>query len=325
MLRSSYFDLQRMIPNAWRESVGSDIYHQYMKLRLKMLKGEVFRSKGPCSIEYVKIEQGKKQRLIFLPGFADCKENFFDAAQGLVSDFDLLIPDLPGFGKSFRSTDYSYNVPNYGRWLVDFIREVGWDDFHLIGNSLGGATAIEVALAMPERIRSLTLVDPAGIALPQYPSVYHEFIQGRNVFEVRTQVQFDYFLQRVFHRPPLIPPLVRDHLFREFERNAKWYRKVLSDLLDGVQDFKDPRFEEVALNHKLPQLRMPTLIVWGDEDSFFPSETGFYMQRLIPQAKLYILADRGHSPQIEAPWQFVKLFKKFIRRQAADLAFDRSA
>lgn len=322
---SSYFQLQRMIPDAWRENIGSDIYQQYTKLRLKMLKGEVGRTKGPSSIEYVKVEQGKKQRLLFLPGFADCKENFFDAAQALVQDFDLLIPDLPGFGNSFRSTDCVYNIPQYGQWMSDFVRETGWDDFHLLGNSLGGATAIELALRLPERVRSLTLIDPAGVALAELPSVYHEFVQGRNVFDVRTQAQFDYFLQRVFHRPPLIPPLVRDHLFRQFERNGKWYRKVLGDLLDGVLDFEDPRFADVALNSKLPRLKLPTLIVWGDEDSFFPAETGFYMQQLMPHARLYILADRGHSPQIEAPWQFVKLFKKFIRRQAERPTFDRSA
>ncbi len=325
MLRSSYMQLQRLISPDWREQVGSDIYNHYMGLRLRMLGGEILRTKGPRSIEYVKIGQGQKPRLVFLPGFADYKENFFDAAQGLVSEFDMLIPDLPGFGQSFRSTDYAYTIPNYGRWMKEFIEETGWDDFHLIGNSLGGAAALELALAMPERIRSLTLIDPAGIALADRPSVYHEFIQGRNVFEVKTLHQFDYFLERVFHRPPLIPPLVRNHLFRQFEKSSKWYRKILNDLLDGVLDFDDARFDQVALNNRLHLIKLPTLIIWGDEDTFFPSETGYYMRALMPHAKLYILADRGHIPQIEAPWQFVKLFKKFIRSQAGNAVLDRSA
>ncbi len=311
-----FHELKRSLPTHWFEDIGADVYQQYVKLRLKLLKAEVKRTSGSHPIEYMEVNSGKSQRLVFLPGFSDNKENFFDPAQFLVSDFDLLVPDLPGFGKSFKDPDAFYNMENYGRWICEFLLEVGWTDFHLVGNSLGGATAIEVALMMPKHVKTLTIIDPAGIVLPEVTnSLYHEFVDGRNIFSIHTHEQFKYFLQRVFYKPPVIPPFVWEHIYLEFSKNAQWNRKVLNDLLEHINDMSDPRMEEVALNRRLKQIKVPTLIVWGDEDSLFPPEMAQFVKEQIPNSKLYILQDRGHSPQVEAPLQFSQLLKKFIRDQ----------
>lgn len=311
--KASFSNLRIAFSGSWRENLGADIFQQYIRLRMRLLKAERLQTSGDKPIEYVKIEQGKKNKMIFLPGFADTKENFFDAAQFLANDFDMIIPDLPGFGRSFKNPEDRYTLKHYGQWLEGFIREVGWQDIHLVGNSLGGAIAIELSLRMPEIIKSLTLIDPAGVALPEHTSVYKEFIQGRNVFEIQSRERFEYFLHRVFHKPPVIPVFVKDHLYSEMAKNSKWHRKILYDLLENVADFDDPRILEVSLNNKLKEIKIPTLIIWGDEDSFFPSETGFFMQQQIEGSKLYILHDRGHIPQIEAPLQFARLFRKFVR------------
>ncbi len=311
----SLASLRAAFSGPWRESLGADIFQQYVKLRLRILKGEIFRTAGPRPIEYFKIEQGKKEKLIFLPGFADYKENFLDAAQFLVSDFDMVVVDLPGFGRSFKHPEDRYTLVQIARWMQDFIAELGWTDFHLLGNSLGGAVSIELALHIPEKIKSLTLIDTAGVTLPEHSSVYHEFVQGRNVFEIQTRERFDYFLHRVFYRPPVIPLFVRDHLFLEMAKNSKWHRKILHDLLQNVKDFNDPRVKEVSLNEKISQIKMPTMIIWGAEDTFFPSQTAAYIQQRIPHAQLYVLPDLGHIPQIEAPVKFARMFRKFVRTQ----------
>jgi pimeloyl-ACP methyl ester carboxylesterase len=308
-------ELKRSLPQDWFENLGADIYSQYVKLRVKLLGGQVFRS-GPDGkqIEYLKVERGNRPKLVFLPGFSDTKENFFDPAQILVKDFDLLVPDLPGFGKSFKDPHAYYNMENYGRWICELIQEVGWTDFHLVGNSLGGATAFYVALMMPKRVKTLTVVDPAGIVLPEFSnSLYHEFVDGRNIFSIHTHEQFKYFLQRVFFKPPLIPPFVWEHIYLEFAKNADWNHKVLNDLLEGVTDMADPRMLEVALNRRLQEIKIPTLVVWGDEDSLFPAEMGQFVKEQMPHARLYIMPDVGHSPQVEAPLAFCRLLTKFIR------------
>lgn len=313
MVLPSFMALRSALASNWRENLGADIFQQYIRLRMRLVKAEKFSSGGERPIDYLKVDQGKQQKLIFLPGFADTKENFFDAAQFLCNDFDMIIPDLPGFGQSFKHQDQAYTIKAYGDWMLAFVEHTGWEDFHLLGNSLGGAVGIELALRIPEKIRTLTLIDPAGVALAEHSSVYQEFIEGRNVFEIQTRERFEYFLQRVFHRPPLIPPFVRDHLFSEMASNSKWHRKILYDLLENVQNFDDPRVREVSLNAKISKITTPTLIVWGEEDSFFPADTGTYMQQRIEGSQLYILQGCGHIPQIEAPLQFARIFRRFVR------------
>lgn len=313
-------DVKQILPVKMRQKIGSDIYRNFVDLRLKMLRAEVKQFGGKRQIEYTRIEQGRPKKLIFLPGFADSKENFYDAAHFLQSDFDMVIPDLPGFGRSFKRKGERYNLENYGKWMQAFIEDLGWEDIHLVGNSLGGAVAIELALRIPERLKTLTLIDPAGIVLPELPSIYDEFLNDRSVFEIHSPIRFEYFLNRIFFKPPVIPPLVWDHLYRDFSRHSKWHRKILNELLDGIESMDDPRLAEVTQNTKLKHIRTPTLCVWGDEDTFFPSHTGYFVQSQIPQCKFYLLANRGHAPQIEAPRQVAKLIRKFVASVSAPRA-----
>ena len=308
-------EIIRSIPARWKENFGEDFYEQYLKLRLKFLKARVEWYGAEHKIAYMITEQGRPEKLIFLPGFADTKENFYNSAQFLVNEFDVLVPDLPGFGRSFKRKGETYNLSNYKKWMVDFIESTGWTDFHLVGNSLGGAVAVDLALTMPEKIKSLALVDCAGVVLKDQPSIYQEFVDGRNIFSIHSELQFDYFLNRVFHTPPVIPPFVWNHLYREFQKHSKWHNKVLSDLLEGVSTLDDPRLDEFTLNRRLKNITVPTMIVWGDEDTFFPPATADFIHSQIPGSVLYLLADRGHGPQVEAPWQFAQLIKKFMRRQ----------
>jgi abhydrolase domain-containing protein 6 len=306
----------RNIPTRWKENFGEEFYAQYLKMHLKLMKGRVEQFGEERKIEYMVTQQGHGEKMIFLPGFADVKENFYNAAQFLVKDCDLLVPDLPGFGRSFKRKGDTYKLSNYSRWMHDFIEQTGWDQFHLVGNSLGGAVAAELALSMPERIKSLSLVDCAAIVLQDQPSIYQEFLDGRNVFAIATHLQFEYFLNRVCHTPPVIPPFVKEHIYRDFHKHTKWHKKVLSDLLEGIQTLKDPQVETMALNSRLKDIKVPTMIVWGDEDTFFPPATANFVHSQIPGSVLYLLADRGHAPHIEAPYQFAQLVRKFMRRHS---------
>ncbi|RZA21231.1 MAG: alpha/beta hydrolase [Proteobacteria bacterium] len=296
-----------------KRSVGEDIYENYVKLRRVMLGAEIKVTTSGPRIEYVVIQRGQRPRVVFLHGFADCKENFFDSAHMLVTDYNLLIPDLPGFGKSFKKKKGRYNLQNYSDWLVDAIRAEGWTQFHLMGNSLGGAIALDIAIRYPDMVQTLTVLDPAGIVVTEVPSIYHEFLNGRSVFEIHSPMQFEYFLHRVFHKPPIIPPLVREHLFREFSRLSRWNGKILSDLLEGLTSMNDPRLEEVSLNHRLKDVKAPTLILWGDRDSFFPPVTGHLLRKEIKNSQLKFLKGLGHSPQNESPILVMKIVKEFLK------------
>lgn len=297
-----------------KQSLGEDIYQSYNGFRRALLNAEIKTFGESHKIEYALIQKGRKEKLVFLHGFADCKENFYDSAHLLVLGYDLLVPDLPGFGRSFKKKNERYDVRNYAKWIVDLIHHEGWDKVHLMGNSLGGAIAIQIAATYPELVKSLVLLDPAGIVVPDVDSIYHEFFNDRVVFEIHSPLQFDYFLHRVFHNPPVIPPVVKEHLFREFKRLTRWNIKLLSDLLEGLTSMKDERLGEVTLNNRLHKIQAPTLILWGEKDSFFPPVTGHVARELIPNSTLKFLRGIGHSPQNEAPIRVMKEVKAFLKK-----------
>lgn len=308
--------LKSAIPDSVRSSVGSDIYGNYTRLRTAILGAEVRTFGSDNLIEYALVEKGRKERVVFLHGFADCKENFFDAAHMLTRDYDLLIPDLPGFGKSFRHDELTYDLAHYAIWLGQLFESLGWEKFHLVGNSLGGAIAIEIAVKMPHLLQSLTLIDPAGIVIPEHPSIYHEFLNDRIVFEIHSHMQFEYFLNRVFQKPPVIPPFVWDHLYEEFSRYSSWNRKILFDLLEGIRSMEDPNLSYAVQNDELKLISAPTLILWGEKDSFFPAVTGHLLRREIKDSRLEFLHGLGHSPQNESPLRVMRIVKKFLKSQA---------
>jgi len=312
--KNMLLQLRDAIPESLRGSFGSDIYTNYVRLRTALLSAEVKTFGMSRPIEYALIDKGKAERVVFLHGFADCKENFFDSAHRLVSDFDLLIPDLPGFGNSFKSPEQTYDLAHYADWLCELFDSLGWTSFHLVGNSLGAAIAIRIAVTRPQLVKSLTLIDPAGIVLPGHESIYDEFLNDRVVFEIHSHVQFEYFLNRVFQKPPVIPPFVWDHLYDEFSKNSKWNRKILFDLLEGITAMDDHRLMDIVLNNTLKHIAAPTLILWGDKDSFFPYQTGELAQNAIPGASLEILHGLGHSPQNESPMRVMRIVKKFLKK-----------
>lgn len=267
-------------------------------------------------IEYMEIDRGKDETILFLHGFADSKETFFEAAAHLVNDYNIICPDLPGFGSSFKLRHETYSLENYGEWIQQFVEEINLDRFHLAGNSLGGAIAAQLALLCPERVENLVLVDAAGVYIDSQHTIHHELFDGHVIFDVSTHSEFEYFLNRVFTKQPFIPGPIKEYIFREFSKHGLWHRKVLSDLIKGLDSKLDPKVHDMALNNRLKNIEMPTLLLWGDDDSFFPKETAMVMHQEIPNSEVRLLCDVGHCPQIEVPKRFAKAMKKFLHQQS---------
>jgi pimeloyl-ACP methyl ester carboxylesterase len=76
---------------------------------------------------------------------------------------------------------------------------------------------------------------------------------------------------------------------------------------------KDPRLDEITLNRQLKDIQAPTLILWGEKDSFFPAITGHLVRREIPNSRLEFLRGLGHSPQNESPMRVMRLVRKFLK------------
>jgi len=210
--------------------IGKIITESFYKKLGKKLNAQISIHKGSVDIEWVTIGDGRKPTILFLHGFSDRKENFYFSAKTLYTHFDIIIPDLPGFGNSTSDHRLIYSLDNYENWLGEFIEQNNISRFHLVGNSLGGAIATKLAIKFPEKIRSLALINPAGFYLSEIESVYDEALNGINLFKVETPAEYDKFRDRIFYKRPDLPTFVKEYMIRSAIQNKDWYGKVFNEL-----------------------------------------------------------------------------------------------
>ena len=279
---------------------------------LKMEKEIFHTNHGP--IEYLVSPPGRTgETIVYLHGFGDNKQSFLHAAIHLCRDYQIIIPDLPGFGRSFKNPDTTYHTENYQKWMAAWLDSLKINSAHIVGNSLGGLVSILVTLACPNKVLSLATLNSAGISLEGYPSLYHEFTQGENIFLINNRRDFDHFLKRVFHKKVHIPWPIKETLYDYFLKNKEWHSKLIDNLTAGIDNLADDRVHDISIINRLNQIEAKTLLMWGRHDSLFPYQTAHVMKDQILGAQVHIFDNLGHAPQLESPRNFAKIYKNFLR------------
>ncbi len=304
--------MESLIFNA-RAKVGRLLMESFYKKLGKTIGTKIHRHKGKSEIEWASIDTGKPETLVLLHGFSDRKENFYFAAKKLKDHFNIIIPDLPGFGKSSADPSLEYRLENYCDWLTDFIENNDMGPFHLAGSSLGGAVAALLAINHPDKVRSLSLVGTAGFYLPGKKSIYDEALNGHNIFQIASIEDYEILRDRVFKKKAVLPGFVREYMAKEAIDNHDWYGKIFNDLGDiDLVKTNEKSMEEVSLNASCRDIKMPTLLLWGRHDTLFPYETAGFLKDRIPDAKAIIFDDLGHVPHVEDPKSFARELSAFI-------------
>ena len=218
--------------------------------------------------------------------------------------------DLPGFGLTGPFPDGDYTLQHYVRFLGEFLEGMGVRQCVLAGNSFGGALAWQAAVALPQQVQALALVDAAG-----YP------LQA-------TSVPIGFRLAQM----PLLAPLLRNVLPRSLieasVRNVYGDpSRVTPELVDryyeltlrtGNRDALTQRFRQVPGGNNealISQIKQPTLILWGQQDRLIPPVLGARFARDIAGSQLVIFPDLGHVPHEENPAATVTAFQEFLARR----------
>jgi pimeloyl-ACP methyl ester carboxylesterase len=257
---------------------------------------------------YLECGVAKRGTILWLHGFSDEPDSFLRVAASLAPSYRVVMPALPGFASGWVDESERHTFEAYASWMGEVVAELGGERFHLVGNSLGGGTAIAIAAAMPERLASLVLVNSAGLDLLGVQSVNDEMRAGKNLFAVRSRAEYRLFLRRVFARAPYIPRPVLAQLSRRLSRSADWYERLLGDML-GSKLYEAA--EGASCIAELASIRAATLVVWGDRDTLFPTSHGEYLARVIPGARLEVLSGVGHCPHIESPKLLARALLRF--------------
>ncbi|AVP99183.1 alpha/beta hydrolase [Ahniella affigens] len=241
---------------------------------------------------WVYVEGGQGDPVLLVHGLAGSKENWYPTARLLSPNYHLLIPDLPGFGESPDAADGHYQVDAQVERLHAFVTAKGWTRFHLAGHSMGGHIAGLYAAKYPESVRSLSLVNAAGVPFPRN-AFQAELEQGGNPFAATDLQSLDRFLAMAFAKPPFAPARVRAAYAERIAARAPLWRGVLRQLITEDQRYR--------LQTELPNIKAPTLVLWCDQDALLDVLSTEVFRAEMPTATINVLKGCGHMTPMEAP------------------------
>lgn len=236
---------------------------------------------------------GAGEPLLFLHG-ASGAGAWLPFMESLAENFDVIVPEHPGFGAS-DTPAWLDNMADLTYFYLDFLEAMGLDRVHLVGLSLGGWLAAELAVRNTGRLESLTLVSAAGIHLKGVPQL--------DTFLCSDEERIRGF----FYDQELAQATVQRLLAPELEDVTLKNRFISAKLL------WQPRAYNPNLYKWLHRITVPTLIAWGDSDRLFPKEYAAEFHRLIPGSEIVVFPECGHLPNVEKADEFVDAVTSFAK------------
>ncbi len=245
--------------------------------------------------------------IVLLHGTSSSLHTWDGWAEGLKSSRRVIRFDLPGFGLTGPSADGDYRIESYVRFVAAMLDRLGVSRCVIAGNSFGGQVAWETALAHPQRIDKLILVDAAGYPL-QPKSIPIGFRIARipvlnRVMEFALPRRLvESSVRNVYGDPGKVTPELVDRYFAITLREGN--RRALAQ-----------RFEQMAAGlhaDRIAALKLPTLILWGGRDRLIPPTDAERFHRDIAGSRLSVFGELGHVPQEEDPAATVAVARQFL-------------
>jgi len=249
---------------------------------------------GEVAIRVHRAGQGPK--LLFLHGAGGYAQwlPFLDA---LADGYEVILPEHPGFGAS-DDPDWIRSVPDLAMFYLDFLEHEGIREVHLVGHSLGGWIAAEIAVRDRSRFKSLTLIAPAGIRV-------RGVLAGDTFIWSHEEAVRNLFHDETFAAALLALPL------SEAQQDVMLKNRFAATKL-GWQ----PRWFNPDLEKWLHRAKLPALIVWGAQDKVMPPEYAALWQERLPDARLVIIEECGHLPHVEKEAATSRAVREFLKGAA---------
>jgi pimeloyl-ACP methyl ester carboxylesterase len=234
-------------------------------------------------------EGGKGEPVVLVHGFNASADTWNRFAGRLTKRYHVVAPDLPGWGASTRLEAESYGYPKQVERLRQFLALLGLRRVHMVGHSMGGFIATAYAAQHPEEIITLTLMAPHGVAEPQPSDLARSVAEGDNWLVADSPQAFDRLLNNVFAKRPYVPGFVLQYLAKRTIQSSAKSAKIFAEMQTN-----DPPLEE-----RLPRIKAPTLIVWGDQDRVLHVSSLDVFRLGIKGSEVLMLRESGHMPMTE--------------------------
>lgn len=247
---------------------------------------------------------GRRPPLLLIHGLGRWgMADFFPLLEALAAEREVLVVDLPGFGRSTRGNQ-AYNPQAYARFLAHVIdTQVGVGPVDVAGHSMGGALAIALAGGYPQKVRRLAVIDAAGVLYRE--SLVFEMQNAPNdepEVDVLRLVGRDLWHAALGLTSPFFDPKVvlANRLLRQQVLSGDPMQIAALSLLEHNFDTD------------LSQLRSPSLLIWGDQDMTAPLRTFHVLRERLPVWQSNLLGGVGHNPMAESPAQVGQLLLRFF-------------
>ena len=260
---------------------------------------------------------GEGPAILLIHGIAGSSGAWREIMPDLATRYTVIAPDLPGHGSSAKPTG-DYSLGAYANVLRDLLGILGVPRATLVGQSFGGGVAMQLSYQNPELCERLVLVDSGGL--------------GR---EVSWLLRFMAFPGSEYLMPVIFPSFVRgpgDGLSRtlwswgiRIPRAAEMWRAYASltdtanrqAFIRTIRAVIDPGGQAVSAMDRLYLTQeVPTMIVWGSDDSIIPVSHAHDAHAAMPNSRLEIIAGAGHFPHVETPREFLEALIEFIETTA---------
>jgi len=241
--------------------------------------------------KYRYLEEGEGEPLVLLHGLFGALSNFKDLIEYFHHHNKVVVPLLPLFELDILHS----TVGGLAKFVYRFIETKGYKDVHLLGNSLGGHVALLHVLKHPERIKSLILTGSSGL----FENGMGDTYPRRSDYDyIKTKTEL------TFYDPKSATKELVDEVYGIVNNRLKAI-KIIALAKSAIRN---------NLGEELNQVKQPTLLVWGNNDTITPPFVAREFNRLIPNSELYFVDKCGHAPMMEVPEEFNVILHKFLKK-----------
>ncbi|MCU0380957.1 MAG: alpha/beta hydrolase [Chitinophagaceae bacterium] len=238
------------------------------------------------------VEAGEGEPLLLLHGLFGALSNFSDLVEYFCTrGHKVIVPLLPLFELDLLHT----TVGGLEKFVHKFIEHKGYQNIHLLGNSLGGHVALLHVIKHPERIKSIILTGSSGLFENGMGDTYPK----RGDYEyIRKKTEL------TFYDPQTASKELVDEVYGIVNDRIKAI-KIIALAKSAIRN---------NLGEELNQIKQPTLLIWGNNDTITPPFVGREFQRLIPNSELHFIDKCGHAPMMEVPDEFNSILYQFLQK-----------
>lgn len=267
------------------------------------------------NFHYYILGENTQERIVFIHGLMAFSANWRKIASRMQNDFQCLIYDQRGHGRSFKP-EHGYTMEIFAQDLDKITTELGWDQFHLVGHSMGGRTALVFADLYPEKVKTLTLEDIGPDIEPKSENYYRRMLDSVPT-PFQTKDQMREFFSQIFVKE-----------FRSKEPIAvlsSFLQANIEEITEGENKGQyDWRFSKNAVYEivqdahskmrwsELERIKVPTLVIRGETSHILSSDVYQKMLHSSPLIEGAEIKETGHWVHYQKYEEFIALLREFI-------------